>query len=163
MNIRGLVLEKELIESLHSNKSKLTIDLLKSLDIFDSYNWGTFKKDEFNYILDSLVNLFQNYIFDKKQKFIIFYETDVTEMDVVTVLEINSEIVFIDIEIKNDDNEEEIAEKIREQFIKREESFFPQLFKNSKYIELGIVNNKIILIKYNDDKSIREIDNDELR
>ena len=58
------ILEKELIESLHGNKSKLTIDLLKSLDVFDSYNWGTFKKDEFNYILDSLVSLFQDFLFD---------------------------------------------------------------------------------------------------
>lgn len=163
MNIRGLVLEKELIESLHGNKSKLTIDLLKSLDVFDSYNWGTFKKDEFNYILDSLVSLFQDYLFDKKQKFIIFYETDVTEMDVVTVLEINGEPVFMDIEIKNDDNEEEMTQKIREQFAKREESFFPQLFKDSKYIELGIVNNKIVLMKYKNDKSICEIDANELK
>lgn len=163
MNIRGLILEKELIEKLHFNKAKLTVDLLKSLDIFESYNWNSFKKEEFICLLDSLVKLFQKFSFNKKQKFIFFYETDVTEMDAVTVLEVNGESVFVDIEIKNNENEEKMKNKIKEQFLKREETFFPQLFKNSKYIELGIVNSNLSLIKYNDTNSVYEIDEDKLK
>lgn len=163
MNIRGLVLEKELIESLYNSKTKLTIDLLKSLDVFDAYNWSRFKKEEFNHALDSLIMLFEKFSFNDKQKFILFYETDVTEMDVVTVIEIDKEPIFIDVEIKNDENEEEMNIKIKEQLLKREESFFPQLFKDSKYIELGIVNNKISLIKFNNKESIYEITEDILK
>ena len=87
--------------------------------IFDSYDWKNFKKEEFINILDGLNILFEKFAFPEKQKFIFFYETDVTEMDVVTVIEYRNSPVFIDIEIKNGEKHEELIDNVKNQFLKR--------------------------------------------
>lgn len=119
MNIRGLVIEKQIIKSLHSNKNKLTIDLLKSLDVFDSHKWKNFKKEEFINILDGLNIILEKFTFSDKQSFIIFYETDVTEMDVFTVIEHSHFPLFVDIKIKNGENHEELINNVKNQFYKK--------------------------------------------
>lgn len=163
MNIRGLVIEKQLVKSLYDYKTRWTIDLLKSLDVFDSYDWKNFKKEEFINILDGLNILFEKFAFPEKQKFIFFYETDVTEMDVVAVIEYRNSPLFIDIEIKNGEKHEELIDNVKNQFLKREENFLPQLFKDSKYLEIGLVNNQICIIKHNDGKRLNEIDEQQLK
>lgn len=142
LNIRGICIDKTKIKLLNDKKNKLTKNMLQALDVFNSFNWKNFKKDEFFQILNSLDVFLKNSKLPENQLFVTFYETDVTEMDAVTVLEKENKPIFIDFEIKNGD-ENILKSSIISQIKKRKDNAMPQLFKDSKYLIIGIVNDKI--------------------
>lgn len=151
MNISGILVTRKEIELLNEQKN-ITKELLKNLNVLNTFDWSKFKRDEFFEITGSLCSLFQKVNFPDSQEFVIFYTTDVTEMDAVTVFYSNEKSIFVDFEIKTGEKER-LELILKEQLEKRKNEYIPQLFKDTNYLLIGSINNEINfgLISENDE------------
>lgn len=140
MNIKGLKLCRSLINKLL--EKKIDVSKLRGIESFNSFQWNGFNNEEFYNLLDAF-NMFDKKLFlncSDEYLFVFNYSTDVTEMDIVTVMSMDGEPIFIDVEIKNG-RYDIVSKSIDEQIEKRKNDHLPQLIKNSKYITIGIINN----------------------
>lgn len=159
MNLKGLKISKKVYKKLNEiDVKKISNKTLMGLDEFKQFSWEGFQKQEFEkliYSLNSLdtIGLFSN--ISEKQLFIFNYNTDVTEMDIVTVLknELDEDVV-IDIEYKSGD---EADEKLDKQINKRIKEHMPQLFINNKYIIIGMDDTGFYKANYYDGNSNKPI------
>ena len=144
MNIKGLKLNKKLIKLIAEKIDNISVNSLKGIDTFISFSWNGFNKTEFKNIINAFVYLESNGIFnnlDDEQLFVFNYSTDVTEMDITTVVELCGDTVIVDIEEKTDLEDVKIYEKMESQINKRITNHLPQLFKKHKFLICAVVNN----------------------
>lgn len=163
MNISGLLLNKTQLYMLN-NQSDITKELLKNIPCFNSFDWTKFsktKKEEFFQIISSMNAFLSKLPKIKSQDFVVFYQTDVTEMDCVFVMINNSKPVFIDVEIKYG-IKEKIIDNLKEQLLKRKNEYIPQLFKDTQYLLIGMINNEISVSLHFDGQEDKWINEDEL-
>lgn len=154
MNLKGIKVTKKMYKRIiEIGVSNLKSTSLQGLEEFKRFTWSSFTKQEFSSFIDSLDFLEKNEVFSNindSQLFIFNYYTDVTEMDVVTVLEDkeNSNVI-IDIEYKSG---LEAKEKLDEQITKRVTDHMSQLFLNEKYIIIGMFDDRFYKASYFDSK-----------
>lgn len=144
MNIKGLKLNKVLINLIAEKIDNISISSLKGIDTFVSFSWSGFNKTEFKNIINAFIYLQKEGVFEKidnEQLFVFNYSTDVTEMDITTVVELFNDTIIVDIEEKTDYEDAGIYDKMDEQIQKRITNHIPQLFKKHKFIICGVVNN----------------------
>lgn len=156
MNIKGLRLNRLLINRLLERQ--IDISKIRGIESFNSFQWSGFDNNEFYNLLNAF-SKFDDLIFKKcsdENLFVFNYSTDVTEMDIVTVMTLSGEPVFIDVEVKNGDVKE-VSKKINDQIEKRKNEHLPQLIKDSKYITIGIINNDFYEAYYFDGKQHKKI------
>lgn len=138
--------------------SNLKNNMLRGLDEFKKFTWSSFVKQEFDSLINCIKILDENNIFpniNDKQLFIINYYTDVTEMDIVTVLsDDENRNVIIDVEYKSG---EEAAIKLDEQINKRVTDHMRQLFLNEKYVIIGMNDDGFYKANYYDSETNIEI------
>ena len=159
MNIKGIKLNKKLIKLLYESKDKLNKESYRGLNVFNKFSWSGFSKDEFVNLLKLFVSLDENGLFDevlKEQTFIFNYSTDITEMDIATVLMYKGNPCFIDIESKNG-NDESLEGKIEQQLLKRKEEHLPQFLKGKPFITIGFINGRFVKAYFYDGKNNIEI------
>ena len=161
MNISGILLSKKKIEMLNG-KQDLTKELLKNLDVFNRFDWSKFKKDVFFDIVSALDVFLKKYNIADNQEFVIFYQTDITEMDCATVMLFGDKQLFINFEIKNGNEEERLENSLKLQLEKRKNEYIPQLFKNSSYLLIGILNNQIKMSYFSYETDSKWLNDDEL-
>ena len=121
MNIKGLSLDRVLINKIHDSIDSISLQNLHGINVFNSFSWNGFTKEEFKCLLSLFVYLDKNGFFSKIQDnhpFIFNYSTDVIEMDIVIVLEDGNDTYFLDIESKNGEDENELIQKITNQINK---------------------------------------------
>lgn len=152
MNIKGLKLNKKMIHLLNESIDTINSFNLHGLECFNSFNWKGFSKEEFKCLLNLFVLLdnngyFKNFCND--HTFIFNYSTDITEIDIATIGEINSNPVLIDIESKNG-TDNELKKKMMDQLIKRKNDHLPQLIKDKCFLTFGFVNNEFVYGYYRD-------------
>ena len=144
MNVSGLCLNKILIEKLLPSIDDIPdFDLKGGLRVFNSYEWGGFSLPEFKHLMELFSYLTGLGCFKAvpdDHLFVFNYSTDVTEMDIASVLKINEKRVFIDVEAKNGDDPD-LAKKIKKQLDKRQRIHMPQLLKNQHCLIIGFTNN----------------------
>lgn len=155
MNIKGLSINKTIGLKLLKSIDSITVNELKGINSLRSFSWEGFVKQEFKNLLILLFELIDRGMFDHVDNFHNFvfnYSTDVTEMDIVTVLHFGEEPLFIDIESKNGDDED-LINKIDNQLSNRINNQIPQMIKgNGKYVVMGYVNNVFYKAYYYDGK-----------
>ena len=115
---------------------------MKNLNVLNTFDWTTFKRDEFFEIISSMCELFNKVQFTDNQEFVLFYTTDVTEMDAVTVLYFGDKPIFVDFEVKTGDKIR-LEISLKQQLEKRKNEYIPQLFKDTNYLLIGSINNEI--------------------
>ena len=145
MNTKGLSLDKILIRKIYNSIDTISLQNLRGINVFSSFSWTGFSKEEFKSLLSLFVYLDENKFFEKIQNnhpFIFNYSTDITEMDIAAVLEDDNSVYFLDIETKNGEDESELISKITSQIDKRKNDYLPQLLKEKDFITVGYVNNK---------------------
>lgn len=152
MNLKGLKISKKMCKIiLEIGVNNLTFNMLKGLDEFKKYSWSGFQKKELDCLIKAFGVLENNSILENisdNQLFIFNYSTDVTEMDIATVLKNEkNENVIIDIEFKSS---EEAETKLDMQILKRIQEHIPQLFLKTKYIIIGMTENGFYRAVYND-------------
>lgn len=161
MNLKGLKITKKMykrISEIGVNNLKAT--MLQGIEEFKKFSWSNFVKQEFSDLIKSLTSLDKSGIFDNigdNQLFIFNYYTDVTEMDIATVLlDKDNKNIVIDIEFKSG----ELAQsKLDDQISKRINEHMNQLFLNEKYIIIGMTDDGFYKANYYDSKTNIEIDN----
>lgn len=159
MNVKGLKLTTGLIDLI--SKKGENIQFFKGIELFNIFSWSGFDKKEFINLINAFeylksCNVFKN--INDDHIFVFNYSTDVTEMDIVTVLSDNIGHIFVDIEVKNGD--QTVVEKtLDSQMNKRIKNHLPQLIKNNRYIIIGVANNSFLKAYFYDGKERRLIKN----
>lgn len=161
MNIKGLKLNRNLIHLINDSIDNINGNNLHGIDYFNAFSWKGFTKEEFKNLLKLFVyldssNVFS--IFSDDQTFIFNYSTDVTEMDIATVVEKDGKLILLDIESKNG-TDKDLQKKIKEQIRKRKDDHLPQLIKDNPFLTMGFVNEKFVCGYYFDGVSTFEISN----
>ena len=80
---------------------------LYGIDTLNTFSWIGFSREEFKQLLILFDHLVNNKCFEKinhSYPFIFNYSTDVTEMDIVSVLQKDGVPILLDIESKNGDD-----------------------------------------------------------
>ena len=159
MNLKGIKISKKMYKKLNEiGVSNLKNNMLRGLDEFKKFTWSSFVKQEFDSLINCIKILDENDIFpniNDKQLFIINYYTDVTEMDIVTVLsDDENRNVIIDVEYKSG---EEATMKLDEQINKRVTDHMRQLFLNEKYVIIGMNDDGFYKANYYDSETNIEI------
>ena len=147
MNTKGLSLDKVLIRKIYDSIDTIALQNLRGINVFNSFSWIGFSKEEFKNLLSLFVYLDDSGFFkniNNNHHFIFNYSTDITEMDIAVVLEDKKDIFFIDIETKNGEDESELISKITNQIEKRKNEYLPQLLKEKSFVTVGYVNNKFV-------------------
>lgn len=148
MNVKGLLLDRVLINKIHTSFDTISLQNLRGIDVFNSFSWIGFSKEEFGNLLALFVHLDSEGFFrniSDKHKFIFNYSTDVTEMDIAGVLKSKEgDLYFLDIESKNDVNKKDLKEKVKKQVKKRKNEYLPQLLKDKNFITVGYANNEFV-------------------
>ncbi len=160
MNIKGLKLNKLLARKVYESIDSISVASLHGLESFVSFSWKGFSKEEFKNNLSLFVVLLDNGFFssfDNDHTFVFNYSTDITEMDIVTVLTNGEKEVFLDIESKNGDDFENISAKVKTQIDKRKNDHMPQLLKDNSYIAVGFANNVFVCGFYFDGTQLESI------
>ena len=157
MNVKGLKMNRPLINLLASKGE--SIQVFKGIESFNNYVWTGFDKREFFCLIDAYrylenIGLFSN--LNDENVFIFNYSTDVTEMDIVTVLSDENGPIFIDIEVKNSEDLR-VNDTMSIQINKRIKDHLPQLIKNNRFLVIGVVNNNFHTAHYYDGKQINNI------
>ena len=124
MNVRGLRLNKLLAKEIYNSLDSISLQNLHGINVFNSFSWIGFSREEFKNLLSLFSYLNDNHFFDcvsDEHTFVFNYSTDITEMDIVSVLENKKDVYFIDIESKNGpfEDEEELKRKMIIQIGKR--------------------------------------------
>ena len=156
MNLKGIKCTKKMVKKMNEiGVLNLKNTMLHGLDEFKRFTWSSFVKQEFAGLVSGLSYLFANSIFnelDDSQLFIFNYYTDVTEMDIVTVLKnVDNQNVIIDIEYKT---EEEAKSKLDNQLLKRINDHMHQLFLNEKYLVIGLTEDGFYNAYYYDSEQL---------
>lgn len=160
MNIKGLKLNKLLARKVFESIDSISIASLRGLESFVSFSWKGFSKEEFKNNLSLFVFLIDSGFFssfDNDHTFVFNYSTDITEMDIVTVLTNGEKEVFLDIESKNGEDYDAVAAKVKSQISKRTSDHMPQLLKDNSYISTGFANNAFVCGYYFDGKKLESI------
>lgn len=145
--------------------SNLKASTLYGLEEFKKFTWSNFVKQEFSALINCMDNLEKNGVLSNindSQLFIFNYYTDVTEMDIATILTDNSgKNVIVDIEYKSGS---EAEGKLDEQIIKRIQDHMQQLFLNEKYIVIAMTDRGFYRANYYDSENNIDITSiDELK
>lgn len=152
MNLKGIKITKKMYKRINEiGVSNLKTSTLHGLDEFKKFTWSNFVKQEFSNLINCMSILDENGMLnniDDSQLFIFNYYTDVTEMDIATVLTNEKEQnVIIDIEYKSG---ESAKEKLDVQIIKRIQDHMQQLFLKEKYIVIGMTDSGFYRANYYD-------------
>ena len=162
MNVKGLKLNRKLIHLLNDSIETINSNNLHGIESFNAFSWKGFTKQEFKSLLNLFVSLDNEdcfRIFSDDQTFIFNYSTDVTELDIVTIAEKDSNPILIDIESKNGPEQEVLIKKVKEQLIKRKDDHLLQLMKGKSFLTIGYVNNEFVYAYYFDGSNVFEISN----
>lgn len=168
MNLKGIKITKKMYKRISEiGVSNIKSNILQGLEEFKKFTWSNFVKQEFAGLINCLDILDENGCLSnitESQLFIFNYFTDVTEMDIATVLtDREGKNVIIDIEYKSSEN---VDEKLDVQITKRIMEHMSQLFLNEKYIIIGMnddgfyranyydSNNNIDIVEINELKSL---------
>ena len=155
MNLKGIKITKKMYRKISEiGVSNLKASTLHGLEEFKKFTWSNFVKQEFSALINCMDILEEKGVFSNicdSQLFIFNYYTDVTEMDIATVLTDNDgNNVILDIEYKSGDDAEE---KLEEQIIKRIQDHMKQLFLNEKYIVIAMTDRGFYRANYYDSKN----------
>ena len=155
MNLKGIKVTKKMYKRISEiGVSNLKASTLHGLEEFKKFTWSNFVKQEFSSLINCMDILEENGVFSNisdSQLFIFNYYTDVTEMDIATVLTDNSgNNVILDIEYKSGT---EAEYKLDEQIIKRIQDHMQQLFLNEKYIVIAMTDNGFYRANYYDSEN----------
>lgn len=160
MNVCGLKMDLKLIKKFASfNIERLSEDDIKGINEFENYDWREFDFEEFKTLIKAINILIISGAFSKLddyQEFVFFYKTDVTELDIVTVLKYRKRTVLIDIEVKRKLCS---PKKLKNQIDKRIKNHFPQLIPNMEYIIIGIIGANFFNAKTNLKSHNKKINN----
>ena len=159
MNLKGLKINKKMYKHINEiGVDKLKTTMLQGIEEFKKFSWSNFVKQEFADLINCMNTLETAGIFNNindNQLFIFNYYTDVTEMDIVTVLLDKEDTnIVIDIEFKSGEFAEE---KLDSQISKRINEHMNQLFLNGKYIVIGMTDRGFYKACYYDSKALVEI------
>lgn len=159
MNLKGIKITKKMYKKINEiGASNLKTSTLQGLDEFKKFTWSSFVKQEFLALIKCMNSLDNNNIFinlKDSQLFIFNYYTDVTEMDIATVLKgKDDKNIIVDIEYKSG---EQVCEKLDEQIVKRIQDHMQQLFLNEKYIIIGMTDEGFYRASYYDSKNNMDI------
>ena len=140
MNLKGIKVTKKMYKRINEiGVSNIKASALQGLEEFKKFNWSNFVKQEFESLIMCINELETNKVLDSindSQLFIFNYYTDVTEMDIATVLtDKDNNNVIIDIEYKSG---LEAEEKLDVQLVKRIQDHMQQLFLNEKYAVIAM-------------------------
>lgn len=166
MNLKGIKVTKKMYKKISEiGVSNLKVSTLHGLDEFKKFTWSNFVKQEFSALINCMDFFEKNGLFcnvSDSQLFIFNYYTDVTEMDIATVLtDIDANNVILDIEYKSG---EDAKDKLDVQIIKRIQDHMQQLFLNEKYIVVAMTDQGVYRANYYDSENNIAIDTiDELR
>lgn len=155
MNLKGIKVTKKMYKRISEiGVSNLKASALHGLDEFKKFTWSNFVKQEFLALIKCMDILEERGIFSNisdSQLFIFNYYTDVTEMDIATVLtDNNGNNVILDIEYKSGT---ETEDKLDEQIIKRIQDHMQQLFLNEKYIVVAMNDQGFYRANYYDSEN----------
>ena len=160
MNIKGLKINKLLAKKIYESIDSISVASLHGLESFVSFSWKGFSKEEFKSNLSLFMHLVDNGFFssfDNNHTFVFNYSTDITEMDIVTVLTDGEKEIFLDIESKCGDDFDNLSAKITTQISKRTSDHMPQLLKNNSYISIGFANNIFVCGYYFDGNQLSSV------
>lgn len=150
MNVCGLKLNLKLIKKFTNyNIYQLKKEDIRGISEFEEYNWDELDFEEFKTLIKAMNVLIASGSFSKfndLQEFVFFYKTDVTELDIVTVLKYRKRSVLIDIEVKSTIQS---SQKLTAQINKRIKNHFPQLIPNMEYVIIGITDTQFVRAKTN--------------
>ena len=152
MNLKGIKITKKMCRKISEiGVLNLKTTMLNGLPEFKKFTWSSFNKQEFSGLINSMSILLNAGIFNTigdSQLFIFNYYTDVTEMDIATVLtNKDNKNVIINVEYKT----EELSDtKLDEQLIKRIQEHMPQLFINDSYVLIAMNENGFYRANYYD-------------
>ena len=140
MNLKGIKVTKKMYMRINEiGVANLKASTLHGLEEFKKFTWSNFIKQEFSALIDCINYLEKNSVLiniNTSQLFIFNYYTDVTEMDIATVLtDSDNKNVIIDIEYKSGIDSKV---KLDEQINKRIQDHMKQLFLNEKYIVIAM-------------------------
>ncbi len=166
MNLKGIKVTKKMYKRINEiGVSNIKTSALQGLEEFKKFNWSNFVKQEFESLIMCINGLEKNHVLNNindSQLFIFNYYTDVTEMDIATVLtDKEGNNVIIDIEYKFG---LEAEEKLDVQMLKRIQDHMQQLFLNEKYVVIGMSDKGFYrAIYYNSNDYIDILTIDELK
>lgn len=166
MNLKGIKVTKKMYKRISEiGVSNLKASTLQGLEEFKKFTWSNFVKQEFSALINCVNNLEKNGVLSNindSQLFIFNYYTDVTEMDIATVLtDNNGNNVIVDIEYKSGADAEG---KLEEQIVKRIQDHMQQLFLNEKYVVIAMTDRGFYRANYYDsENNIDIISFDELK
>lgn len=152
MNVKGIRINKKIAYALNQRIDAIPLAMLRGLDVFNSFNWIGFSKNEFKSLLSLFGALISTGCFERVKDdhlFVFNYSTDVAEMDIASVVRMGDKQVFVDIESKNG-NDDCLLQKINSQIEKRVENHLPQLLGDSPYIVAGFANGNLVKCVYFD-------------
>lgn len=155
MNLKGIKVTKKMYKKISEiGVINLKASTLHGLDEFKRFTWSNFVKQEFSALIKCMDILDKNEMFNSindSQLFIFNYYTDVTEMDIATVLtDKENNNVIVDIEYKSG---AEAENKLDEQIIKRIQDHMQQLFLNEKYIVIAMTDKGFYRANYYDSEN----------
>ncbi len=160
MNIKGLKLNKLLAKKIYNSFDSISLSNFRGIESFNSFSWIGFSREEFRNLISLFLFLVDSRLFLNLTDFYPFvfnYSTDITEMDIVTVLANGENPIFIDIESKNSEEIEKTKTKIIAQIHNRVANHMPQLLKNNSYVVVGFLNNEFVSGYYFDGKTGYEL------
>ena len=145
--------------------SNIKTSTLQGLEEFKKFNWSNFIKQEFESLIKCINDLENDKVLiniSDSQLFIFNYYTDVTEMDIATVLsDKEGKNIIIDIEYKSGLAAEE---KLDIQLVKRIQDHMQQLFLNEKYVVITMSDKGFYRASYYNSKDNIDISTiDELK
>lgn len=159
MNVKGIRINKKLAYALNQRIDDIPLGTLRGLDVFNSFNWIGFSKNEFKSLLSLFDVLISTGCFARVEDdhlFVFNYSTDVAEMDIASVVRMDDRRVFIDIESKNG-SDDHLPQKINRQIEKRIKNHLPQLLGSNPYIIAGFTNGNLVKCVYFDGAEKLEI------
>ncbi len=155
MNLKGIKITKKMYKRISNiGVSNIKLSTLQGLDEFKKFTWSGFIKQEFAALIKCMDYFEEKELLnniDDSQLFVFNYYTDVTEMDIATVLtDKEKKNIIVDIEYKSGDKAEE---KLDEQIVKRTKDHMKQLFLNEKYIVIAMTDNGFYKANYYDSET----------
>lgn len=168
MNVKGLCINKRLASAICERVNDIPLsDLQGGLRVFNDYQWDGFSMIEFKSLLALFSGLVEKGFFASvadEHLFVFNYSTDVTEMDIASVLQLGEARVFLDIESKDDPSDPKLTNKLERQLRKRRKEHMPQLLKEKPYLIVGFANRVFYKAFFFDGENETEItDEDELK
>lgn len=160
MNSKGLKLNKLLAKRIYEKFDSISNSTFRGMDVFNSFSWKSFSREEFKNILSLFNALLDDGFFltiDDNHPFIFNYSNEITEMDIATVLSFEGKQVFLDFETKNDEDFDLVRTKVNIQVENRIKNYMPQLLKNNSYVIAGFANNVFIRGCYFDGKEKHDL------